>query len=54
VWPKTADGRPVKEAPVKENDHGCDALRYGVVYLDGQQPLTIPLLQAVVKGWMPT
>lgn len=54
VWPKTADGRPVKEAPVKENDHGCDALRYGVAFLDGQQPLTVPLLQAIVKGWMPT
>lgn len=34
VWPKSNDGRPVKEAPVKENDHGMDAMRYGVMYVD--------------------
>lgn len=30
VW---ADKR-TKEEPAKENDHGCDAMRYGVAYLD--------------------
>ncbi len=25
-----------KEAPVKENDHGCDATRYFIMYVDGQ------------------
>lgn len=35
MWPKTTDGRALKEVPVKENDHGMDALRYGVMYLDG-------------------
>lgn len=34
VWPKSNDGRPVKEAPIKENDHGMDAMRYGVMYVD--------------------
>lgn len=34
VWPKSQDGRPIKEAPVKENDHGMDALRYAVMYVD--------------------
>lgn len=34
VWPKSNDGRPVKEVPVKENDHGMDAMRYGVMYVD--------------------
>lgn len=34
VWPKSADGKPVKEVPVKENDHGMDTTRYGVKYLD--------------------
>jgi phage terminase large subunit len=24
-----------KEEPVKENDHGCDSVRYGVMHLDG-------------------
>lgn len=31
VWADTKK----KEEPVKENDHGCDAMRYGVMYLDG-------------------
>ena len=28
VWPKSAEGRPIKEVPVKENDHAMDCLRY--------------------------
>lgn len=35
VWPKTAEGKESKEAPVKVNDHGCDALRYLATHLDG-------------------
>lgn len=31
VWQKAADGKPTKEAPVKQNDHGCDAMRYLVM-----------------------
>ncbi|MCP4099158.1 MAG: terminase [Planctomycetaceae bacterium] len=34
VWPKTADGRAVKEQPVKVNDHGLDTLRYAVQHVD--------------------
>lgn len=34
VWPRGGDGRIVKEIPVKENDHGMDALRYAVTYVD--------------------
>lgn len=34
VWPKAADGKPVKEAPVKVDDHGVDPMRYLVRYLD--------------------
>lgn len=34
IWPKGSDGKPNKEAPVKENDHGMDALRYGVMHAD--------------------
>lgn len=34
VWTKAADGKPVKEIPVKENDHGVDAARYFAVYVD--------------------
>lgn len=38
VWQVTADGRPNKEEPLKLNDHGVDALRYAVMYLDGKPP----------------
>lgn len=34
VWPKAQDGKPIKEVPVKENDHGMDTTRYGVAYVD--------------------
>jgi phage terminase large subunit len=34
VWPKDAGGKTVKEAPIKENDHGMDAMRYAVAYVD--------------------
>jgi PBSX family phage terminase large subunit len=38
IYPEGKDGRPVKEEPVKLNDHGMDALRYAVMYLDGSGP----------------
>ena len=34
VWQKGADGKPLKEAPVKVDDHGQDAMRYAVAQLD--------------------
>mgnify|MGYP001300164739 CR=1 FL=1 len=34
MWPKDEGGRAVKEAPVKKDDHGMDALRYAVMYAD--------------------
>lgn len=37
VYPRSGDGRAVKETPVKENDHGLDALRYAVMYLDSEK-----------------
>jgi phage terminase large subunit len=33
IWKNNAK----KEEPVKENDHGLDTLRYGVMYLDGPE-----------------
>lgn len=41
VWPKGVDGKAVKEAPVKDNDHGLDALRYAVMYVDTTHPVDI-------------
>jgi phage terminase large subunit len=39
VWQQSPDGRPVKEAPVKVDDHGMDALRYAVMFM--QRPAII-------------
>jgi phage terminase large subunit len=35
VWPKGADGKAIEERPVKTDDHGMDAMRYAVAYVDG-------------------
>lgn len=32
VWPKGQDGRPDKEAPVKDHDHGLDCTRYVAMF----------------------
>jgi len=34
VWPKGQDGKPQKEVPVDEDNHGMDALRYIVAWAD--------------------
>lgn len=34
IWPKAQDGKPNKEQPVKEDDHGMDAMRYLIAALD--------------------
>ncbi len=34
AWQKMADGKPNKEEPQKIGDHGMDATRYVVAYLD--------------------
>lgn len=34
-WPESKEGRTEKEEPIKLNDHGMDALRYMVAYVDG-------------------
>ena len=40
VWAPSPDGRPVKEEPVKLNDHSCDAARYAVMRID-RGPVTV-------------
>ena len=42
VWAPSPDGRPVKEEPVKINDHGMDAMRYICKELD---PLSRPRIR---------
>lgn len=34
VWETAKDGKIIKEAPVKLNDHGMDAMRYVVAFVD--------------------
>jgi PBSX family phage terminase large subunit len=34
VWQKSREGKPEKEEPVKEGDHGMDAMRYAVAYAE--------------------
>lgn len=41
VWQKSADGKPVKEQPVKDNDHGMDAMRYAVMYLEKRRSIFV-------------
>lgn len=36
AWQMSPDGRPVKEEPLKVNDHSCDAMRYMVSHVDGE------------------
>jgi hypothetical protein len=38
-WPKSSDGRPIKEVPVDLHNHGMDALRYAIMYADARQRL---------------
>jgi PBSX family phage terminase large subunit len=35
IWRPSPDGKPVKEDPVKVDDHGMDTMRYAVRYIDG-------------------
>jgi PBSX family phage terminase large subunit len=35
TWPIAQDGKPIKEQPVKDDDHGMDAMRYAVMHVDG-------------------
>jgi len=39
VWPKAKDGKIVKEAPVKDNDHAMDAMRYLVFMRDNKKSI---------------
>jgi phage terminase large subunit len=34
IWAPSPDGKPVKDEPLKVNDHGVDALRYACAYVD--------------------
>ena len=41
-WAKGSDGKPVKEEPVKLNDHAMDALCYATMAVDHRVPPSVP------------
>jgi PBSX family phage terminase large subunit len=51
VWSDFASGRGTRELPIKLNDHGMDALRYAVAYIDGfdSMPLSVHLCEQAVS-----
>lgn len=51
AWPVSASGKPVKEEPVKADDHGMDAMRYAVMYVD--QGHRDPKVEAIRFGSAP-
>ena len=47
IWPKGIDGKPLKEEPVDDNNHGMDALRYQVASTD---KLGVQQIRVLSKG----
>jgi hypothetical protein len=41
VWKKSSDGSITKDQPEKEQDDGCDAMRYAVMHLDHHAPAPV-------------
>ncbi len=44
MYPKDQEGKPIKEDPVKKEDHGMDCMRYGVAYIDNIAGMTIKVV----------
>lgn len=57
VWPKGKDGKALKELPVDDSNHGMDAMRYAVAWVDklaeDENPLGGIIAQSSVRGWTP-
>jgi len=49
VWPSSSPGKSAKDLPIKIDDHGMDALRYAVAYVDqvGTTPLEVRMISPV-------
>lgn len=43
-WAKGQDGKPIKELPVDKDNHGMDAFRYAVTYVDNTAGMTIKVV----------
>lgn len=53
VWATARDGKPIKEMPVDEHNHGLDELRYLVMHIDGALPAP-SILGVVARRKRPT
>lgn len=51
VWAKAPDGQPSKEQPMKKNDHGCDAMRYLVCFIDSIGQELEPQEEMMIVGY---
>jgi phage terminase large subunit len=53
VYPLGRDGRPTSELPMEENDHGMDAMRYAVMWVEegNAGDAAGVLAQGRTKGW---
>jgi phage terminase large subunit len=49
VWPKEKDGQPVKEVPVKTNDHAMDCARYTCMWLNDPTPTAESHIEAIQR-----
>lgn len=48
-WAQVKDGRPIKEEPVKVDDHGMDALRYAVMYVDAGVDIGASVISSIAE-----
>jgi PBSX family phage terminase large subunit len=46
VYKKNEEGKPIKEEPIKVDDHGCDTMRYAVAYVDNINGMTLQAIGA--------
>ena len=45
-YPKTVEGKPIKEIPLGLNDHGLDSVRYATMYVDTGIPAEGVIIRA--------
>jgi len=51
VWQPAREGKADKEEPVKDNDHGMDAMRYAVMYIDGHPPAASATVEVLLDAY---
>jgi len=49
VWPQAKDGKPIKEVPVDVDNHGMDAMRYGVMCVENPIAPNIQIVRSAAS-----